>query len=107
MAGLLDGTASLLGDMFGETVTHSPQSGDPVELTGIFRRKPMEIFEEDGSSSLIVRPTLRVNEPIASSISNGDMVTPENGVTYRVKNRHPSGSPAADAFVIFELTEEV
>lgn len=106
MTGLFEGQAGLLSGMFGGSVSHQKGQAAPIQIEARFRRKPIEVLEEDGTSALLMHPSLRVTEPVASTIEAGDLVTPEHGVTYRILNRHPSGSPASDAFVIFELRED-
>lgn len=105
MTSLFDGVSSMLAATFGGRVMHAPAQGVPVEIEAIFRREQVEMLAEDGTVSLDMAPMLHVAEPVASTIATGDLVTPEGGVAHRVKNRHPSGSPAVDAFVIFQLQE--
>lgn len=103
MTSLFDGIAGLLNDTLGGPVLHTPKLGAPRIIKARFRRKPMEVLDLDGMSSLIHEPTLRVPNPVASTIASQDQITPENGDLYEVLNRHESGSPAVDAFVTFKL----
>lgn len=105
MTGLFDGMGTVLAATFGDPVTHVVDGEDPVVLQGRFRATPLEVFDDEGRAQLILEPTLRVTAPVAQNIATDDLITPGNGQTYRVLNRHDSGSPAADAFVIFKLRE--
>lgn len=106
MTTLFDGMGPALIGAFGEPLTHTPDGGAAVAIAGRFRKKPLEVFDdEDGRSSLIMEPTLRVTEPVASTISTGDLITAPDGAVYKVMNRHGSGSPAVDAIVTFKLRE--
>ncbi len=108
MTTLFDGMGPALIGAFGGSLIHTPQGGASVAITGRFRTKPLEVFDdEEGRSSLIMEPTLRVAEPVASTIASDDLITTPQGVIYEVKNRHGSGSPAADALVIFKLREVI
>lgn len=105
MTGIFDGMAGVLNGVFGAPVAHLPVVGAPVTMRGIFREQPIEVADEDGRAILIIAPTLRVRKADAATIATRDEIEPGNGKTYTVENRHPSGSPANDAFVIFELEE--
>ncbi|MEP5730370.1 MAG: hypothetical protein ABJL67_13495 [Sulfitobacter sp.] len=105
MSEIFDGIAGQLNNLFGSPVQHARNGGTAVTIQARFRRTPIEILEEDGNYVLLNSPTLRVPEPVASSIAVGDQITPDNGVIYDVLSRHDSGSPAVDAFVIFKLRE--
>lgn len=102
---VFDGLAGVLNGMFGATVSHTPQGQAAVDIEAVFREEPIAVTDDDGRDVLIVAPTLRVQKPTADTIAAKDTIAPGNGRTYRVVNRHPNGSPAADAFVIFELEE--
>jgi hypothetical protein len=100
---LFDGMAGILNDVFGAPVTHTPAGGSPVTLQAIFRREPITTVDREGFEALVVSPTLQVPLPQANDVQRGDTVVPGDGQPYRIINRHPSGSPAGDAFVVFEL----
>ena len=51
----------------------------------------------------MVTPTLEVQKPTADDIARGDEIAPDDGNTYLVVARQHGGSPAGDAFVLFEL----
>lgn len=105
MASLFDGFGSMLADVFGDDVVHTPQGGAPVSIRAVFRRKPIEVLEDDGNAVLIHEPTLRVPEPVASTIQTDDLIQPAGAALYRVLNRHGMGSPDAEGSVIFKLRE--
>lgn len=103
MTSVFDGMAGLLNDVFGGPVMHRPRGGVPQSRHWVFREPPVEVMDDDGHAVLDIIPILRVPGSDAASVSIGDQVEPGNGKTYRVINRQPSGSPAADAAVIFGL----
>lgn len=103
MTRIFDGVAGLLNDVFGGPVTHRPKGGISLQRHWIFREPQAEVEGDDGHVALDVAPHLRIPKPEAALVSIGDQVMPGNGKTYRVVNRWPGGSPAADAFVIFGL----
>lgn len=105
MTTLFNGLAGILNDVFGGPVSHRPQGGAAVAIQAVFREEPISVQDEDGAEVLIVAPTLQVQKPVAETITRKDLIVPGNGKSYRVMNRHPNGSPAADAFVVFELEE--
>jgi len=105
MSAIFDGMATVLNDVFGAVVTWTPSGGEAVEITGRFRAEPVRVADEDGREFLMTAPSLRVTRPAADDLAEGDEIAPGNGKTYRILNSHPSGSPAVDAFVIFELEQ--
>ena len=102
--GLFDGMTGVLNQVFGAPVVHCPKSGGQVTIQAIFRREPIEVDQEGGRSVLIAAPSLKVPEPVASTICRDDWIEVE-GLRYTVLNRMPNASPAADRFVMFELEE--
>lgn len=105
MSSLFDGFGSMLAEIFGDEVVHTPTGGAAVTITGRFRRKPIEVLDEDGVAILVYEPTLRVPEPVASTINPDGLIKPENAPLYKVLSRHASGSPDAEGSVIFKLRE--
>lgn len=103
MASIFDGMAGLLSDVFGSPIIHTSADGSERTITGIFRGHPVDLSEEDGHTVLEIAPTLRVTSQAAVGILVGDRILPTGAAVHRVLNRIPSGSPASDAFVIFEL----
>jgi hypothetical protein len=106
MTALFDGLAGLLNDVFGSAVTHTPQGGSSRVIKAVFRDEPESVTDREGYQYLVTVPTLRVLKADAADIARDDTIEPGNGVTYIVLNAQPNGSPASDAFVIFELEKE-
>ena len=105
MTGIFDGVAGMLNVVFGAPVTITPERGPAVETRGLFREEPVVIGQGEGGDILDVQTVLKIQRPTADDIKTGAVVAPGNGKTYRVINRLPSGSPAADAFVTFQLED--
>ncbi|UWQ77611.1 hypothetical protein K3725_09775 [Leisingera sp. S132] len=105
MSSYFDGMAGLLTSVLGSTVSHTPPEGGKHILDAVFREDPMEIPDEDGGSTLVLSPTLKVPADHAGGIVRGSVIEPGNGKSYSVLNGQPGGSPAVDAFVIYELEE--
>ena len=105
MSSIFDGMAPLLNDIFGSAVTWTPAGGVATTITARFREEPVRVLDEDGREILMTAPSLRLPKSEAASVALGDRIAPGNGRTYEVLNRHPSGSPAEDAFEIFELRD--
>lgn len=101
---VFDGMTGVLNQVFGAPVLLWPRSGGQKTIQAVFRREPIEVAQEGGRSVLIAAPTLKVPEPVASTIRRDDMIE-VGGVRYVVLNKMPNASPAADRFVMFELEE--
>ena len=95
--------AGVLNDTFGGPVIWQNRHGGQQEIIGIFREQPVASADDADREILVIMPTLSVQRPLADEIERGDLIIAPNGKTYRVLNRHPGGSPAADALVIIEL----
>lgn len=95
--------AGVLGAVLGTSVSWTPHGGSATDIDAIFREDPVAEADDQGREILVTMPSLRVQRPAAVAIARGDIVEPGNGKTYRILNKHPSGSPASDAFVLFEL----
>lgn len=98
-----DGMAGILSGALGGVVTHTPVGGATVEIPAIFREQSIAVPDDSGREILGLLPVLRVTRPLAETISRGDTIVPANGKSYRVVFSQVSGSPASDAFVLFEL----
>ncbi len=98
------GMTGILNQVFGAPVLLCPRSGGQMTIQAVFRREPIEVDQEGGRSVLIAAPTLKVPEPVASTICRHDIIEVE-GLRYVVLNKMPGASPAADRFVMFELEE--
>lgn len=101
---VFDGMTGILNQVFGATVLLCPKSGGQQIIRAVFRREPVEVDQDRGRSVLIAAPTLKVPEPVASTICRDDMIEVD-GLRYVVLNKMPNASPAADRFVMFELEE--
>lgn len=102
---VFDGMAGVLGDALGTSVMHLPVQGQSSSIQAVFREGPVRVLDEDGGFVLTTFPSLKVQEPLAASLQRKDRIDPGNGKIYEILNSQPSGSPASDAFVIFELEE--
>jgi len=110
MTGIFDGMAGVLNDVLGAPVTIRPiEAGGFLTAQAIFRKDPIEVQSEDGEPVLILSPTLKLRRDLVPTIERGDLVetTLAPGQQYRVVNTLPSGSPAADGFIICELEEVI
>lgn len=108
MAGPFDGMAGALNQMFGAPVTYQPQGGGQLTVQSIFREEPLTVTGEDGRDVLIQAPTWKVPQNLALGMARGDLIQPDPaGPFYRIVNRLPTGSPAFDRFVLFDLEEVV
>ncbi len=95
--------AGVLGAVLGSSVIWTPAGGPATAIAAVFRETPVAEPDDEGREILVTMPVLKVQRPAADGIGRGDIIAPDNGKTYRILNRHPSGSPASDAFVLFEL----
>lgn len=102
---IFNGMTGILTDVFGGSVMHLPALGQGTTIQAVFREGPVRMLDEDGREILSVLPTLKVERSVAASLKRLDHIEPGNGKTYSVLNGLPKGSPASDAFVIFELEE--
>ena len=103
MVSVFDGNTGILASVFGGTLTWTPSGGSATDLVAVFRARPVRLPTEDGGEILDVAPTVQIRRPDADSVARGDTIAPGDGNTYRVLNSLPSGSPAPDAFVMFQL----
>lgn len=106
MTALFDGLSGLLNDVFGGPVTVILSSGAPRQLRGMFREYSVDDGAADGRPVATTVPTLRLLRPDAVGVDRGSAVyVPGRSETYLVLRRVPTASPAADAFVFFELEQ--
>jgi hypothetical protein len=107
MASVFDGLATALNSVFGEAVSLTNGLGGTMTVQADFREGPVEIEAADGRPMQIVTPSLRVRRDLAPGIGRDWIVAPASVSprTFRVLRPWPSGSPAADAFIICELEE--
>lgn len=97
----------VLNSVFGAPVTITPPGlgAQPVVLSGMFREDPQEIETADGRRQLVTLPTLRLRRDQAAPVTAGALVEPSSapGRSFRVRQFVPTGSPAADGFLLIEL----
>lgn len=106
MTSIFDGMAGALNDVFGAPVVYrGPGGAAEVTIRSVFRREPVEELGEGGTFVVVHRPTWDVPKAHATGIGRGGEIVPGDGRWYRVLRRVPSVSPAADAFVRFDLEE--
>jgi len=105
MASVFDGLSGVINATFGSPIDWRQNGGVPVSVQSVFRETPISVATEDGHSVLITAPTWRVPRPAADLVQAGDTISPSFDKFFRVLNKIGSGSPAADAFVVFELEE--
>jgi hypothetical protein len=105
MTAVFDGMAGVFNTVFGAPVLHTASGASAVEVQAIFREEPVEVLDDQGHTVLTIGPTLAVQKPTDQTIQFDDLINPGNGKLYRVENSIGNGSPASDAFVIFDLGE--
>lgn len=97
--------ASRLNRVLGGLVTHTPKGGAPNDVAAIFRDTPIEVLDSDGHAILTISTSLSAQGSIAADIAVNDKITVPDGRVFEIVNSMPSGSPAIDAFTVFELEE--
>jgi len=103
MTGIFDGMTGLFTDVFGGSVIYSSAAGGwSKSVSSIFREAPIEVEGADGQIVRIEAPTWRVPRDQAPQVRRGDRITLPDGRVFSVMVVHPTGSPAADAFLICE-----
>lgn len=103
MSGVFRGMAGALNVMFGATVLYIPLTGGPRTIKSVFRETPITISGPDGGDVLIVAPTWRVPKNLLSNAVRFDQIELADGRRFKVLNQLPSGSPATDAFILYEM----
>ena len=109
---IFDGMAGLLNEVFGDPVTHRPAAGLPSVIRSVLREDPVNLAEEDGPAVIGTALVWKVPAPAAAAaeIADGDEIDgwaggPFEGRTFRILNKVPAGSPAADRFILYMLEE--
>jgi len=107
MTSIFDGMAGAMNDTFGAPVIYTPVSGSVQTVQATLRTGPTEVAGDDGHPILILSPTLQVPKTILPDIRRGDRVAlgADPDKIYKIINRLPNGSPAADAMLICELED--
>lgn len=103
MTSVFDGMAGVISATLGASATYLPVTGSAAQIRGVFREEPIEVAREDGSVVLIEAPTMRVSRAVLADVRRGDRFLLADGRTFKVLNRIGTGSPAADAFFVYEL----
>jgi hypothetical protein len=103
MTGVFGGMAGALNVMFGGPIFYIPLTGAPRFIKSVFRETPITVTGPDGGDVLIVAPTWRVPKVLLSDAARGDQVEVSDGRRFKVLNQIPSGSPAADAFMLYQM----
>lgn len=105
MPSVFDGMTGVLSDVFGAPVTITGSVSATV--TGIFREAVLEQEGADGRVFFGVTPSLKLRKSAVAPLVKGDVVAPSvvPGRSFTVLQAFPSGSPAADAFVVYVLEE--
>lgn len=103
MTSIFDGMAGALNGVFGAPVLYLPRRGISRNVQSMFREEPVRVSDPDGAEIVTIMPLWRVPATLACDIARGDEIMPGNGKRYVIVNRQASGSPASDAFVVFEL----
>lgn len=106
MTSIFDGLTGIIAGVLGKPdILWSPVGHDPVSVESVFRHVQVEVAGADGESVMAMAPTWRVPlDPDWPRIpKRGDTIEPGDGETYRILWQQPSGSPAADHFLIFAL----
>jgi hypothetical protein len=101
--GLFDGMGTLITATFGGTVSVTVPGYPPADIIATFREGPTTVLTEDGAEVVTVMPTLYAPRPVLAALVPDTLVRPGNGLTYRCIAPMPSGSPAADALVTWQL----
>ena len=99
MQGPFGGIAGTLSRVFGGVVTVTPAGGEARDIQAIFRHRPHRVDAENGVEITTNVPILRASISDVADLSEGDLVDPKDGVTYRYLFQENPESPAADALV--------
>ncbi len=89
--------------MFGTPVTYVPLVGAAVPVQSVFRETPITVTGPDGGDVLIEAVTWRVPKTSLMGVVRGDHILLSDGRRFRVLNQIGTGSPATDAFVVYEM----
>lgn len=103
MTGVFDGMAGVLNDVFGAPVTYLPSSGPTQLVQSVFREEPITVAGPDGNDVLIEAPTWKVPRSVLAPLPRGAQIQLPDGRLFRVLNRIGTGSPASDAFIVYEM----
>jgi len=105
MTDVFRGVAGALNRVFGAPLRYVPQGGSHQNIHSVFRETPIVVAADDGSDVLMTAPTWRVPKNMVSDVQTGDQVQAPDGRWFSIVNEIGTGSPADDAFLVFELRE--
>lgn len=103
MTRVFDGMAGILNNVFGAPVLYVPQTGAARSVQSIFRETPITISGPDGGDVLIVAPTWQVPRTLLIDVRRNDQIEVSGGRLFKILNQITTGSPATDAFIVYEL----
>lgn len=103
MASIFDGLAGALNGVFGAPVNFSPVIGTPRIVHSVFREDPITVTGADGGDVLIEAPTWRVPKSEMINARRKDTIEVADGRVFQILNQIGTGSPASDAFIVYEL----
>lgn len=103
MASIFDGLAGVLNGMFGAPVSFQPKSGVVSVVYSVFREEPITVSGSDGGDVLIEAATWRVPKTAGITARRGDQIQVSDGRLFKILNQIGTGSPAQDAFVVYQL----
>ncbi|MEY8143020.1 hypothetical protein [Falsihalocynthiibacter sp. CO-5D18] len=105
--GPFSGIAGALTGVFGGSVQVSFIAGDTREIEAIFRNSPTRVDTPGGVQILTSEPTLRAHLSDAILLTEGDLIDPDDGFSYRFLSYEKPESPADDPLVwcIIEVAE--
>lgn len=98
-----DGMSGIIAAVLGDVVVIYPGGGPAQEVQAVFRENPIETGDAFGEGGFWTSaPSLKIKMTDADNLGSGDRIEAD-GRIWRIVNRVPSKSPAADRFVMFEL----
>lgn len=103
MASIFDGLAGVLNATLGAPVTYLPMGGAELTVQSVFREEPITVTGDNGQDVLIEAPSWRVPKSVLTNVRRGDRIRVADGRIFRILNSIGTGSPAVDAFVLYEL----
>lgn len=103
MTSIFNGMASVLGAVFGDTVTVTPNGQPSRDIQGILREEPLEVLDQEGVSVSTVSIWVKAQKTDVGDLRRGDLIVGANGSQYKYVSKLPGGSPADDAFVTISL----
>ncbi|PHS21743.1 MAG: hypothetical protein COA84_15120 [Robiginitomaculum sp.] len=103
MASIFNGMATVLGGIFGDTVTITPSGQPSRDIQGILRVEPLDVLDQGGVSVATYQVWVKVHKDDAADLRSGDLIVGADGAQYKYVSKLPTGNPADDAFVTISL----